>query len=42
MLTNMTFVADEAASGEEGIEMVRQAAKCSEPYEIIFVDSCLG
>jgi len=38
MLTNMTFVADEAASGEEGIEMVRQAAKRSEPYEIIFVD----
>jgi two-component system, sensor histidine kinase and response regulator len=38
MLRNMTFVADEAASGEEGIEMVRQAAKRSEPYEIIFVD----
>ena len=38
MLTNLTFVADEAASGEEGIEMVRQAAKRSEPYEIIFVD----
>ena len=38
MLTNMTFVADEAASGEEGIEMVRQAAERSEPYEIIFVD----
>ena len=27
MLRNMTFVADEAASGEEGIEMVRQAAE---------------
>ena len=38
MLRNMTFVADEAASGEEGIEMVRQAAKRSEPYEIVFVD----
>jgi two-component system, sensor histidine kinase and response regulator len=38
MLMNMTFVVDEAASGEEGIEMVRQAAKSSEPYEIIFVD----
>jgi two-component system, sensor histidine kinase and response regulator len=37
MLMNMTFVVDEAASGEEGIEMVRQAAK-SKPYEIIFVD----
>ena len=38
MLMNMTFVVDEAATGEEGIEMVRQAAKRSEPYEIIFVD----
>jgi two-component system sensor histidine kinase/response regulator len=38
MLMNMAFVADEAASGEEGIEMVCQAAKRSEPYEIIFVD----
>ena len=38
MLTSMTFVADEAASGEEGIEMVRQAAERSKPYEIIFVD----
>jgi len=38
MLRNMTFVVDEAASGDEGIEMVRQAAKRSEPYEIIFVD----
>jgi len=38
MLRNMAFVVDEAASGEEGIEMVRQAAKRSEPYEIIFVD----
>ena len=27
MLRNMTFVADEAASGEEGIEMVRQSAE---------------
>ena len=38
MLRNMTFVADEAAAGEEGIEMVRQAVKRSEPYEIVFVD----
>ncbi|MGC2408421.1 MAG: response regulator [Methyloceanibacter sp.] len=38
MLRNMTFVVDQAASGEEGIEMVRQAAKRSEPYEIVFVD----
>ena len=38
MLRSMTFNADEAASGEEGIEMVRQAAQRGEPYEIIFVD----
>jgi len=38
MLRNMTFVVDQAASGEEGIEMVRQAVKRSEPYEIVFVD----
>ena len=38
MLINMAFVADEAASGEESIEMVCQAAQRSEPYEIIFVD----
>jgi two-component system sensor histidine kinase/response regulator len=38
MLRNMAFIADEAASGEEGIEMVRQGAQRGEPYEIIFVD----
>ena len=38
MLRNLTFVADEAASGEEGTEMVRQSAERGEPYEIIFVD----
>jgi two-component system sensor histidine kinase/response regulator len=38
MLINMAFVADEAASGEQGIEMVCQAAQRSEPYEIVFVD----
>ena len=38
MLTNMTLVADEAASGEEAIGMVRQAAKAGERYEIAFVD----
>jgi two-component system, sensor histidine kinase and response regulator len=38
LLENMTLVADEAASGEEGIEMVRQAAEAGEPYEIAFVD----
>ncbi len=38
MLTNMTFVADEAASGAEAVEMVRQAAARGEPYEIAFID----
>jgi two-component system, sensor histidine kinase and response regulator len=38
MLTNLTFVADEAPSGQEGIEMVSKAAKHGEPYEIAFVD----
>jgi len=38
MLTNMTFIADEAASGEEAIDMVRQAAMLGEPYEIAFID----
>jgi len=38
MLTGMTFVVDEAASGLEGIEMVRQAAERREAYDIVFVD----
>ncbi len=38
MLTSMTFVVDEAPSGLEGIEMVRQAAEQGKPYEIAFVD----
>ena len=38
MLTSMTFVVDEAPSGTEAIEMVRQAADRNEPYEIVFVD----
>ena len=38
MLMSLTFVVDEAASGDEGIEMVREAAKRGEPYEIVFVD----
>ena len=38
MLTNMTFVADEAASGAEALEMVRQAAERHAPYEIAFID----
>jgi PAS domain S-box-containing protein len=38
MLRAMTFVADEAASGQRGIEMVRAAANGGEPYEIAFID----
>ena len=38
LLENMTLIADEASSGEEGIEMVRQAAEAGRPYEIAFVD----
>ena len=38
MLTNMTLVADEAASGEEAIDMVRQASEAGERYEIAFID----
>jgi signal transduction histidine kinase/CheY-like chemotaxis protein len=38
MLMSMTFVVHEAPSGEEGIELVRQAADRAEPYEMIFVD----
>ena len=38
MLTNMTFTADEAASGEEALEMLRQADKGGKRYEIAFVD----
>ncbi|HWO33360.1 MAG TPA: response regulator, partial [Candidatus Acidoferrum sp.] len=38
MLTGMTFEADEAPSGLEGIEMVRHAAQGTKPYEIVFLD----
>jgi signal transduction histidine kinase/DNA-binding response OmpR family regulator len=38
LLAGMGFVVDEAASGEEGIAMVRQAAQGGQPYEIAFVD----
>ena len=38
MLTSLTFVVHEAASGGEGIELVRQAAGRGEPYEVVFVD----
>jgi two-component system sensor histidine kinase/response regulator len=38
MLTNMTLVADEAASGAEALTMVQQAAQSGERYEIAFID----
>jgi signal transduction histidine kinase/CheY-like chemotaxis protein len=38
MLISMTFEADEAPSGLEGIEMVRRAAEVNKPYEIVFLD----
>ena len=38
MLASLTFVADEAASGEEGINMVLQATDAAAPYEIVFID----
>ncbi len=38
MLTSMTFEVHEAPSGQEGIELVRQAADRGEPYEIVFID----
>jgi signal transduction histidine kinase/CheY-like chemotaxis protein len=38
MLVGMTFEADEAPSGLEGIEMVRRAAEINKPYEIVYVD----
>ena len=34
MLSSLSFIVDEAPSGEEGIEMVRQAARLSVPYDI--------
>ena len=38
MLTNMTLVADEAASGAEAVTMVQQAAEAGQGYEIAFID----
>jgi signal transduction histidine kinase/DNA-binding response OmpR family regulator/HPt (histidine-containing phosphotransfer) domain-containing protein len=38
MLTSMTFMVHEAPSGQEGTELVRQAADRREPYEIVFID----
>jgi signal transduction histidine kinase/DNA-binding response OmpR family regulator/HPt (histidine-containing phosphotransfer) domain-containing protein len=38
MLQSMTFKVDEAPSGQEGIELVRQAGERGEPYDAVFVD----
>jgi signal transduction histidine kinase/DNA-binding response OmpR family regulator len=38
MLQSMTFHVDEAASGQEGIELVRQAADRGEHYDVVFLD----
>ena len=38
MLTTMTFAADEAPSGQQGIEMVRQADEQGKPYRMVLVD----
>ena len=38
MLTDLTFIVDEAPSGQEGIEMVSRAATLRVPYEIAFID----
>jgi len=38
MLEGMTFKVEEAPSGQEGIELVRQAAERGEPYDAVFVD----
>jgi len=38
MLQDLTLHVDEAPSGQEGIELVRQAADRGEPYDAVFVD----
>jgi len=38
MLTTMTFLALEAPSGQQGIEMVRQADEQGKPYDAVLVD----
>ncbi|HSF49031.1 MAG TPA: response regulator, partial [Burkholderiales bacterium] len=38
MLASLTFIVDEAPSGQEGIEMVGQAAELGKHYEIVFID----
>ncbi|HEX8878835.1 MAG TPA: response regulator, partial [Candidatus Acidoferrum sp.] len=38
MLLNMTFTVHEAPSGEEGIELIKQALDRNESYDIAFID----
>jgi signal transduction histidine kinase/CheY-like chemotaxis protein len=38
MLLNLSFIVDEAPSGQEGIEMVIEAEKAGCPYDIVFID----
>ena len=38
MLLSMTFLVDEAPSGSEGVELVRQAAARQQPYDVVFID----
>ncbi len=38
MLDSMSFIADEAASGEEALEMMVSAAEIGQRYEIAFID----
>ena len=38
MLLSMAFVVHEAPSGLEGVELVKQAIKRNEPYDVAFID----
>jgi signal transduction histidine kinase/DNA-binding response OmpR family regulator len=38
MLQSLTFNVDEAPSGQEGIERVRQATERGVPYDVVFID----
>jgi two-component system sensor histidine kinase/response regulator len=38
MLASMTFVVDQAVSGEEAVDMVRSASRAGNPYDIVFLD----
>jgi len=38
LLTSLTFVVDQAPSGEMAVEMVRSAAQVGNPYELVFLN----